>query len=86
MKKIFVFILTIVIFIIGVNLGSDSFNQNELLEIEKEQFEESITKPNNDYEAKELVPKPNAVSKVANLFEETIEKAVEKAKEILKKL
>lgn len=86
MKNLVVIISLIVVFIIGVNISDISINQNQLFENEKNKFEEIITIPGNEYENKELAPDKNIVSKTANLFEETIEKVVDKAKNILKKL
>ena len=75
MKKLIIIIAIFFFFVIGLKLGDNSFNQNKIFEEEKNQFEQEITTPNNDYEAKELVPQKN-----------TIDKVVDKLKNILKKL
>ena len=86
MKKLIIIIAIFFSFVMGLKLGDNSFNQNKIFEEEKNQFEQEITTPNNDYEAKELVPQKNTINKVADLFDNTIDKVVDKLKNILKKL
>lgn len=86
MKNLIIIVSLVVVFIIGVNVSDMTINQNQIFENEKNQFEENITTPGNEYESKELVPDRNIVSKTANFFEESIEKVIEKAKDMLKKL
>ena len=86
MKKLIIIIAIFFFFVIGLKLGDNSFNQNKIFEEEKNRFEQEITTPNNDYEAKELVPQKNTINKVADLFDNTIDKVVDKLKNILKKL
>ena len=40
MKNILFILIIIIIFIMGIKLGDDTFNQNQLFEMEKEQFEQ----------------------------------------------
>lgn len=86
MKKLIIIIAIFFFFVIGLKLGDSSFNQNKIFEEEKNKFEQEITTPNNDYEAKELVPQKNTINKVADLFDNTIDKVINKLKNILKKL
>ena len=86
MKKIFIFIVIIIFFIIGIKLGDTNYNQNQIFEEEKQQFEQEITSPDGHYENKDLVPPKNIINKTANFIDEAIEKAINKLKDILKKI
>lgn len=86
MKKIFILVTIIFIFIIGLKLGNNNYSANYLLEQEKDKFEQEIIMPNNDYEAKEFVPKDNIVNKVAKKVDNTIDKIIDKIKGILKNI
>lgn len=86
MTKFIIILVIISVFLMGLKLGDDSFNQNLLFEKEKEQFEQQITSPNNNYQNKELTPKKNVVSKTAEKIDNVIEQMVEKFKDLLKKL
>ncbi len=86
MKNILFILIIIIIFIMGIKLGDDTFNQNQLFEMEKEQFEQQITNPDNSYQNHLLVPPENIVNKVAHKIDNTIDKMVEKFKDLLKKL
>ncbi len=86
MKKLVIILLIITFFIMGLKLGDNNFNQNQLFEEEKNQFEEEIKKPDNEYDAIELTPKPNMVNKVAKKFDQTIDKFFATIKNFIKKL
>lgn len=85
MKKIFVFLLILFAFIIGINASNYSINQNQLLQEDLENFEKEISKPNNYHKENSMI-KPNQASKIANQIDDLIEDLCLKIKEVIKKL
>lgn len=86
MRRILIIVILIIIFILGLKLGDNNYNSNYLLEEEKTYFENEIIRPNNDYQSKEFVPKDNVVNKIAKKVDGTIDKVIEKIKDILKNI
>ena len=79
MKKIFVLIIICFMFLFGLTIGG-SFNKgaSQLFEETKEEFENEIVKPDNNYQALQLVPNDNIVNKAAKKFEKIIDKVIDK--------
>lgn len=79
MKKLGILIIIILIFLFGITLGGN-FNKSSIMIFEenKEYFENEISKPNNNYLPKELVPKKNVVNNTANKLEGIIDSTIEK--------
>ena len=79
MKNIGILVMVILIFLFGITLGGN-FNKSSsmIFEENKEYFENEITKPNNNYLPKELVPKKNVVNSVANKLEGIIDSTIDK--------
>lgn len=86
MKKIFIIGIIFIAFILGLKMTDIGVSSSQLLEKDKIQFEEEITKPGNEYQPKVYQPEENIVNKTANKIENTIDKIVEKIKDIVKKL
>ncbi|MBP3504027.1 MAG: hypothetical protein J6K18_02780 [Bacilli bacterium] len=79
MKKIFVLIIICFMFLFGLTIGG-SFNKgaSQLFEETKEEFENEIVVPDNNYQAMQLVPNDNIVNKAAKKFEKIIDKVIDK--------
>jgi predicted PurR-regulated permease PerM len=83
-KGILKYLLIILIFFFGLMLGENfnGQNQGDLLDQEKEQFENEITKPNNDYTGKypqvQNGPDPNISTSIAQTIDKGITGIVDK--------
>ena len=79
MKNIGILVMIILIFLFGITLGGN-FNKSSsmIFEENKEYFENEISKPNNNYFPKELVPNKNVVNSVANKLEGLIDSTIDK--------
>ena len=79
MKKVFLIIVFIFIFLFGITLGG-SFNnsQSHLFDEVKDKFESEITNPNNEYDSPLLIPKSNIINKTAKKLESTIDELIDK--------
>lgn len=86
MKKVFIIVIIFIAFILGLKMTDIGISSSQLLEKDKIQFEEDITKPGNEYQPKNYQPEENIVNKTANKIENTIDKIIEKVKDIIKKL
>ena len=74
----------LIVFIFGINISNINVSQNKLLQDDLKYFEEEIQNPNNDYPKESYVINKNAVSKIADKIDRTINKIIDKAKDILK--
>ena len=88
MKKIGYIVLLFLFLFIGVVISPlDNDTKNELLQEELKEFENEITLPNNDYQGIENSKiEPNILGIVGGKIEGVIEKAINKAKDVLKKI
>lgn len=68
----------------GINISDMNISQNKLLQDDLKYFEEEIQNPNNNYSNESYVINKNAVSKIAYKIDNTINKIIDKAKDILK--
>ena len=68
----------------GINISDMNISQNKLLQDDLKYFEEEIQNPNNNYSNESYVINKNAVSKIADKIDRTINKIIDKAKDILK--
>lgn len=59
-------------------------SQNKLLQDDLKYFESEIQKPNNNYSSDTNVITKNPISKIAYKIDNTIDKVLEKVKDILK--
>ena len=76
-----VVLLGILILLVGIKIGSsNNVNSisNDLFEQAKDQFEEEIKMPNNEYENIELKPKEYLPNKIAKKVNNIIEKIINK--------
>lgn len=81
MKKIIYFLILIGIFILGLVLGTkDTISKNQLIDDAKNNFEISITNPNNDYQTLNNEYEENIFNTSANLIDEIIQKIIAKIK------
>lgn len=78
MKKVFVFILLGVFFLLGLMLGGNYHNSSQIFEESKDNFEEEITKPDNNYNPSDNRPNGNILNKIANKIDSIIEKISKK--------
>ena len=79
MRKVFILICFLFIFLFGLTLGG-SFNTSasKLFEESIDKFETEIIDPNNNYNGVILVPEENIFNKTANKLEDMIDKIIEK--------
>ena len=79
MKKVFVLITVFFIFLFGLTLGGN-YNKgaSQLFEESKNQFENEIVNPNNDYNNIMLVPDDNVINKTAKKIEKVIDGVIDK--------
>lgn len=80
MKKILSVLIIAIIFLVGIKIGSnnDFSSSNDLFENAKEEFEEEIIIPSNEYQNIELRPKEYLPNKIAKIISSLIEKITEK--------
>lgn len=77
MKRVVGILIIIIIFLVGIKIGSNtSFSSSsvDLFENAKEEFEEEIVLPNNEYKNIELKPKEYLPNKIANIISKILEK------------
>lgn len=86
MKKVLIFLIIFIAFVLGLRLAGTGTSTSKLLENEIDQFEEQITKPENEYRPKQYIPEENIVNKTARKIDSTIEKIIDKLKSIVKKI
>ena len=73
MKKLFVVLVIITVFLIGINVGNNSSTYNQMFEESLDEFETEIVKPNNNYDSKDLKPVDGLLNKIANKIDSLIE-------------
>lgn len=82
MKKIIYALLIIIIFVLGLRIGSkETYNKNKLIDEAKSKFEEEIVTPENHYETIDGEYEENIFNKSAEIIDELIQKVVNKFKE-----
>lgn len=88
MKKIGYLLLLFLFLFIGVVISPlDNNSKNELLQEELKEFENQIILPNNNYQGIENNKiEPNILGNVGEKIEGVIDKAIDKAKDVLKKI
>lgn len=86
MKKVLIFLIIFIAFVLGLRLADSGTSTSKLLETEIDQFEEQITKPENEYRPKQYIPEENIVNKTARKIDSIIEKIIDKLKSIVKKI
>ncbi len=86
MKKVLIVLIIFIAFVLGLRLAGTGTSPSKLLENEIDQFEEQITKPENEYSPKQYIPEENIVNKTARKIDHTIEKIIDKLKSIVKKI
>jgi len=86
MKKVCIFLIIFIAFVLGLRLAGTGTSTSKILENEIDQFEEQITKPQNEYRPKQYIPEENIVNKTARKIDNTIEKIIDKLKSIVKKI
>lgn len=85
LKKMIIIIACLFFFFVGVN-SNNSISSSSLFENQKRNFEENISKENNDYNPVLLTYEEHFVSKVAHKIDKGINKAIEKFKKIIKNI
>ena len=80
MKKVLIFLIIFIAFVLGLRLAGAGTSTSKLLENEIDQFEEQITKPENEYRPKQYIPEENIVNKTARKIDGTIEKIIDNEK------
>ncbi len=81
MKKVIYFIILIGIFVLGLVLGTkDTMSKNQLIDNAKNNFETSITNPNNDYQILNNEYEENIFNTSANFIDKIIQKIINKIK------
>lgn len=84
MKKVLLFCIIMFVFLWGLTLGGDFSNgASNFFEEAKQDFEQNITKPNNDYQNLDLVPKEYTINKTARKIEEFISSNINKVFDLL---
>ncbi len=74
MKKIVMVFLIIVFFLWGLSIGGKYHNYDKMFDEAKNEFEENIKYPDNNYKPKKLEPKDKFINKVARKIDSIIEK------------
>ena len=80
MKRVLSILIAIIIFLIGIKIGSNnSISQTEdLFENAKEEFEHEIVIPDNEYQNIDLKPKEYLPNKIAKVINNIIDKITSK--------
>ncbi len=79
MKKVFLLVCVVFIFLFGLTIGGN-FNKGagQLFEESKKEFESEIINPDNEYNNKLLVPNDGFVNKTAKKIENVIDGVIDK--------
>lgn len=81
MKKIICFLFIILIFILGLSLGTiDTISKNQLIDNAKSEFENSIVEPGNNYQTISDKYEENIFNYSANKIDDIIQKILNKIK------
>lgn len=80
MKRVLSILIVIIIFLIGIKIGSNnSISQtDDLFENAKEEFEQEIVIPDNEYQNIDLKPKEYLPNKIAKVINNIIDKITSK--------
>lgn len=79
MKKILVIVIFLFVFLIGIKIGNSyTISDNNIFENNKNEFEQEIVNPDNDYNSSNHVLEENLSNKIARKIDETIEKILGK--------
>lgn len=80
MKRVLSILIVIIIFLIGIKIGSNnSISQtDDLFEKAKEEFEQEIVIPDNEYQNIDLKPKEYLPNKIAKAINNIIDKITSK--------
>lgn len=84
MKKVIIILVIFFVFLFGISLGGAFSNtDSKLFEESLDEFEKEITKRNNNYESKTLVPEENKVNLVAHKIDKFMD---DKIRSIIRKI
>lgn len=78
MKKISIIFIVFIFFIFGLLIGNTNSSYSRVFEEAKDEFEENIKLPNNDYKPKTLKPDQGLINKMANFVDKIIDKVSDK--------
>lgn len=78
MKKILVLFIIIIMFMFGLVIGNTDSSYSRIFESAKDEFEENIKLPDNEYNPKTLKPEEKAINKIANFVNKIINKISDK--------
>ena len=81
MKKVASILFLVLVLLVGIKIGSSDdikTTSSDLFEDAKEEFEENIIIPGNNYENINLKPKEYLHNKIANKISELLEKLADK--------
>ncbi len=73
MKKVIVVLLIGVFFLLGLSLGGNYHNASQIFEESIDNFEEEITKPDNNYNPSDNKPSGGLLNKIANKIDDILE-------------
>lgn len=79
MKKILVIVIFLFVFLMGIKIGNSyTISDSNIFENNKNEFEQEIVNPDNDYNSSNHVLEDNLSNKIARKIDETIEKILGK--------
>ncbi len=79
MKKILVIVIFLFVFLMGIKIGNSyTISDSNIFENNKNEFEQEIVNPDNDYNSSNHVLEENLSNKIARKIDETIEKILGK--------
>lgn len=79
MKKILVIVIFLFVFLMGIKIGNSyTISDSNIFENNKNEFEQEIVNPDNDYNSTNHVLEENLSNKIARKIDETIEKILGK--------
>ena len=78
MKKIFVLFIIIIMFMFGLVIGNTDSSYSRIFESAKDEFEDNIKLPDNEYTSKTLKPEEKTINKIANFVNKIINKISDK--------
>lgn len=78
MKKILVLFIIIIMFMFGLVIGNTDSSYSRIFESAKDEFEDNIKLPDNEYTPKTLKPEEGIINKVANFVNKIINKISDK--------
>ena len=78
MKKILVLFIIIIMFMFGLVIGNTDSSYSRIFESAKDEFEENIMLPDNEYNPKTLKPEEKTINKIANFVNKIINKISDK--------